>query len=298
MKIPLFKILSLLMLEFSHVFLLAQSLSQQVWTQYAATQEPGASPERQAKLLANSLSAVLKASLSPEEQAWIDRIEAARVRLNASTQEIRFLDYGVRFPGQERLAQPIESIDLVSTISQRSSKAPFWNLLLFKLMRALQPQSGLEMGTCVGLSAAYQGAALSLNGTGSLVTIEGVRDLAAVARQTLQGLDITPVEVVHGWFKKALPTVLARTAPIDYAFIDGHHQEDATLRYFEQLLPHLSQPALLVFDDIKWSEGMRRAWATISADPRVQVSMDLGPLGLTWLDPSLPLRATLTFPLQ
>jgi len=37
---------------------------------------------------------------------------------------------------------------------------------------------------------------------------------------------------------------------------------------------------LVVFDDIAWSDGMRRAWNRIARSEGVEVAVDLGPLGL------------------
>jgi predicted O-methyltransferase YrrM len=43
---------------------------------------------------------------------------------------------------------------------------------------------------------------------------------------------------------------------LDFAFIDGHHDERATVAYFQQMKPSLSPGAVVLFYDIKWSSGM------------------------------------------
>ena len=68
--------------------------------------------------------------------------------------------------------------------------------------------------------------------------------------------------------------------PIDYAFIDGHHDEKATISYFEKVMPHLSKNAILVFDDISWSDGMRRAWKHIEKNKLIKISLNLGVVGV------------------
>jgi hypothetical protein len=45
-------------------------------------------------------------------------------------------------------------------------------LFLYCLARALAPAAVLELGTCLGVSAAYLSAALEANGSGQLVTID------------------------------------------------------------------------------------------------------------------------------
>ena len=203
----------------------------------------------------------------PGEADWTDRIERMRAELEAST------DVTDRW-GREAT---------IGEITRSASKKPLWASLLFRLVRHLRPASCIEMGTCVGISGAYQAAALALNGAGRLVTLEGHEALVAVARGTFAQLGLTQAEVRAGRFEDTLEPALDDMDPVDYLFIDGHHQEDATLAYFEQALPHLSRCATLVFDDITWSEGMQRAWARLQEDERVTVSVDLRSIGLCLL---------------
>jgi predicted O-methyltransferase YrrM len=172
----------------------------------------------------------------------------------------------------------------VGHISRVASKPPFWCGLLFELIRTVHPKSCIEMGTAVGISAAYQGAALRLNGDGDLVTLEGAGSLANIARKNFQELGLDTVDVVVGRFQDTLPDVLASRKPVDYVFVDGHHDERATLDYFDQILPFLSGISLVVFDDIAWSDGMKRAWGRIAHHEAVEVAVDLGPVGLCVVD--------------
>ena len=45
-------------------------------------------------------------------------------------------------------------------------------------------------------------------------------------------------------------------------------------------MPYLSNGAVVVFDDISWSTGMRKAWAEIEEDERVSASIDLHTMGI------------------
>ena len=69
-------------------------------------------------------------------------------------------------------------------------------------------------------------------------------------------------------------------APVDYLFIDGHHDRDATIRYFRDAATHLADHAVVIFDDISWNDGMREAWRTIRQDHNICTSVDLGPMGI------------------
>ena len=105
-----------------------------------------------------------------------------------------------------------------------------------------------------------------------------------LAARNLAGLHLRNIEVVTGRFDRTLDNVLRTAATLDYAFIDDHHDEHATVAYFQQLAPFMLADALLVFDDISWSLGMVRAWATITTDPRIRAAVSLRAVGLCVLD--------------
>ena len=89
-----------------------------------------------------------------------------------------------------------------------------------------------------------------------------------------------PAEVITGRFQDTLAPLFDKRPAIDFAFVDGHHDRDATLSYFEQLVPHLSSEGVLVFDDIAWSAGMADAWSRIRSDHRVGLAVDLFKVGI------------------
>lgn len=246
-------------------------------------------------------TSTLKRSVSPEEKSWTDRIERLRTEMNASTRQITRRDFGAGRPGsnrtQEEMRDGVEVSDSLGRISQNVSKPAMWCLLLFRLIRNMRPQSCIEMGTAVGISGAYQAAALKLNEHGRLSTLEGAGSLADIARHNLQLLDLDTVDVAVGRFQDTLPEVLVQRQPVDYIFVDGHHDEQATLAYFEQILPFLAETALLVFDDIRWSDGMTAAWNQISRDQRVGAAVDLGPVGLCVIDSSMTGHKSFRIPL-
>ena len=200
------------------------------------------------------------------------RIEALRQELAASDAVVGRIDFG----GDDGV--PV--LGTIGELCRRSSTAPAWSRLLFHLAREAAPVNALELGTALGFSAAYQGAALEGNGHGRLVTIEGAPPLADLARDHLARIGIGTVEVVTGRFRDALPPVLERLQPLEFVYIDGHDDGRATLDYFGTLLPAITRPALLVFDDIGISPGMRAAWEEIAQHPRVTLAVDLHKLGV------------------
>jgi predicted O-methyltransferase YrrM len=236
------------------------------------------------KSLANVLDAVMQNRYSYEEKDWIEKIEMLRNSLNTSSIEISITDYGAGSPDinltAEEMSQGIVVARTIGEVCQSASKPYKWDFLLFKLVREFRPSVCLELGTALGISAAYQAAACELNHHGRIVTLEGAESLVSLARENFQRLGIERVDIVLGRFQDSLQDVLDENAPIDFVFIDGHHDENATLTYFRQILPHLSDGAILIFDDISWSRGMERAWNSIQKDRTLKVSVDLFSVGV------------------
>jgi predicted O-methyltransferase YrrM len=261
----------------------------------------GRQPHPLAGPLARVLGSASRPPSAPEEQAWVARIERLRAELQASTDPVAWLDHGAGTPESNRtpaaMHAGVEVTQPLGEVCTIASKSPFWCSVLFRIVRALRPRACVEMGTAVGISAAYQAAALTLNGLGTLTTLEGGAALADVARDTLRRLGLDTATVVAGRFADTLGEILRSRGPVDYVFVDGHHDGEATLAYFEQMVPCLAPTAVVILDDIAWSRSMRAAWRTLVEDERVRLAVDLGPLGLCVVDDSIARRRVFRIPL-
>jgi predicted O-methyltransferase YrrM len=213
----------------------------------------------------------------PEERAWIARIENRRRATNSSTEVCRYQGF---MPNNCNMVFE----EVVGERSRLSSKSPAEAAFLFSMVRQQKPASCIEMGTCVGISSSYIAAALRLNNRGKLISLEGVPALAEIARHNFSALCLEKlVEVVVGPFHDTLLPTLQAASPIDFIFIDGHHDEQATQRYFAMALPFLARLCVAIFDDINWSEGMRRAWSNIIAAPQCTARFSLRGFGIAVL---------------
>jgi len=234
--------------------------------------------------LANVIDETLGNKISREEIIWINKIEDLRRYLNSSSTQISIVDYGKGSPESnvnlEEMYRGKVISKTIGEVCQTTSKAYPWTLLLFKLIREFRPSICLELGTSLGISAAYLAAALELNEHGKIVTLEGAESLASLARENFKKISLNRVHLRTGRFQDILEKVLIEQGNIDFAFIDGHHDKDATLNYFEKIVPFLPDFAIVVLDDISWSTDMRKAWNNIVLDERVRVSVKLGNLGI------------------
>jgi predicted O-methyltransferase YrrM len=218
-----------------------------------------------------------------DEREWIRRIEVWRRELTGDQRAVSAeIEPGAGAPDWvERINRPAP----VWGIPCLFGIAPQWGLFQMRLVRELAPVSCLELGTGIGLSAAYQAAALELNGTGTLTTLDRARGWGAVAGQGLSALGLAGRVRIHsGEIDDTAPRVLERIAPLDYAFFDADHTEQATVRHFDMVLPHLAPGAVAVLDDLSFSAAMRRAWSTIRRRDRVSTSMALGRMAVVAVD--------------
>ena len=198
-------------------------------------------------------------------------VESIRKKMYADNRVVKVNDLGAGSAiagGKERK---------LSAIARRAAKPMKYGQLLFRMVSTWQPGTILELGTSLGITTAYLSLA---NPHANVISIEGAPEVAAIARENLRLSGAVNARVEEGDFDDQLPRYLATSASIDFAFIDGNHLREPTIRYFEQLLPAIHNESVIVFDDIHWSSGMEAAWETIKSHKAVRCSIDLFFIGV------------------
>ena len=89
----------------------------------------------------------------------------------------------------------------------------------------------------------------------------------------LQKFNINNVETVVTEFSTFLKTEI-KNCDWKLIYFDGNHSKQATLEYFELLLPTITNETVWIFDDIHWSSDMEEAWEIIQKHPKVTVTID------------------------
>ncbi|GAA4313897.1 class I SAM-dependent methyltransferase [Compostibacter hankyongensis] len=204
---------------------------------------------------------------------FFNRIEKRRRQLETDDRSIRVTDFGagsLHTGSRERK---------VSEIARHAAKPPKYAQLLFRLVNYFQPGFVLELGTSLGVSTAYLAAA---NRQAQVVTMEGCPETAKVATETFAALQLTNIELITGNFDETLAPVLQALPRLDFAFIDGNHRKEPTLRYFSQCLTKAHKDTVLIFDDIHWTKDMEAAWRQIQEHPQVTLTADLFFIGLVF----------------
>ncbi len=167
----------------------------------------------------------------------------------------------------------------ISGIAKHALTSPKVAQLLYRLVKYQQPQNMIELGTCLGTTSLYLKKAAP---EAELYTIEGCPEIAKAAKGVFEKSKIQGIKQVVDNFDNTLKGVIDSLDRLDFVFIDGNHQKDATIKYFEWCLPKIHENTLLAFHDIYWSKGMKEAWEQIKAHPQVTVAIDLFWIGLVY----------------
>ncbi|MBP9883089.1 MAG: class I SAM-dependent methyltransferase [Chitinophagales bacterium] len=200
-------------------------------------------------------------------------IENVRKELLQSHQALSFINYGAG----SNSGLPV--IKTISSILRKSSSTPKKAQLLFRIAGYYKCIKIIELGTNMGISAMY----LASSGANTkVVTIEGAKELAEIARSNATTLGMQNIEILEDVFEDALPLALQKFGKTDLVYFDGNHRKEATLAYFYEVLPHLHEKSILIFDDIYWSAEMKEAWLEIRTNPSVTITIDLFYFGLVF----------------
>ena len=158
---------------------------------------------------------------------------------------------------------------VVKHIASHAGSTVFRSKLLLRLVDYFKFEHILELGTSLGI-ATY---AMHLgNPDAKITSIEGCPNTTRFTRKNLIQNSASHISLLNGDFGAVIP--LLEHNKFDFIFIDGNHQKEATIEYFETLLKNSHNNTVFVFDDIYWSKGMTEAWETIKQHPRVTVTVD------------------------
>lgn len=209
------------------------------------------------------------------ERAWINQVEVRRGELPRE----------LASPGPAAIWDS-SAVEGAAGICGMLSVPRAWGRFLFHLVRRLQPQSCLEIGTGLGVSATYQAAALELNGTGKLITVDTM-DHARAAESSFAKLGLGQrASLIIDEPGKGVARAIELGSPFGFVLIDADHTETATIRDFDAVSPHLGAGAVVIVDDIGWNDGMQRAWEVIRHRPRVELGLGLRRFGIVAMSTS------------
>lgn len=251
------------------IFQKAKRTSKRLFFSNKTIQELKSHDDEIVRKMGKVLKRSLEKDLTKEEQKIADKVESLRSSYKSTSLTIAATNE------ENNPAQ-----DDVAYILRVASKSRLWLIFQLVLIREFNIQRGLEFGTCLGISAAYQAAAIKLNNGDELVTMEGLKSRHEFSENLFDELNIENIEARQGDFNELIPNVLDKNNLYDYLFLDGDHTYESTIQYFNQVLPYLKEQSIVILDDIRWSKEMERAWKEIRNHNQVIYSFDLELVGV------------------
>ena len=186
---------------------------------------------------------------------------------------IEVTDFGVGSKVFKSNKRKIAQIAKTAGISAKRAQ------LLFRISNYFQPENILELGTSLGLAT----SALALgNKNAQIITLEGCPNTASQCQLQLQKFRINNVACVITEFSGYLTSHNPQLTTHNLIYFDGNHSKEATLAYFDLLLPTITNDSVWIFDDIHWSAEMEIAWEAIKKHPKVSVTIDTFQWGLVF----------------
>jgi predicted O-methyltransferase YrrM len=214
-----------------------------------------------------------KVLLQSNGNKQLEMIELQRKKFLNNHSAIEVSDFGAGTQGK------IVPVRRISEIARRALIKPKYGRLLYQIAKFYECKNMLELGTSLGIGSAYLA---SSNPAFQLTTIEGCPNIASIANETIDVLDLKNVKLIVNQFDNILPVLVKNAKQFDLVYIDGNHRSEAMQHYFTLLLPHLSEKSMVVFDDIYWNSDMKQGWENIKQHPSVSLSIDVFQMGIVF----------------
>jgi len=224
------------------------------------------------QLIVNGLEVKLK-----EFKSTFKSAENFRQKLQLNNQLINIVDLGAN--GIKKKKQYTLKI---SEIAKKQAKPLYQIKTLIKLALYFKPQLIIEFGTSLGITSYHLASATAI----PIITIEGNAETAQLASKYLS--NFMHVTVINNSFDEWISNEIHQLSDNVLIFIDGNHQFNATIKYYDFFAQKATKNTILVFDDIYWNDEMKKAWQVIVEKNTNTVTIDLFYFGLVFFNLPTP----------
>ncbi len=163
------------------------------------------------------------------------------------------------------------------TVGERTSEEvrsePLMGRIFAWIAATRRPDAIVEIGTAFGVSGMYWLAGLELAARGRLYTFEANEGWGQIARGNLEAVS-SRFQLTVGPFEDNVRAVLGDRR-MDIGFIDAIHTSAFVFAQYEILKRYAAPGALILFDDITFSDDMKACWRWLAALPEVQASAEI-----------------------
>ncbi len=203
-------------------------------------------------------------------------LKSHRKALRSDTSMVEMKDFGQGSRVFKGNARKVSEVVKNAGMKKKRQK------LLFRLAKYFKSETVLELGTSLGLGT----VALSLSNEFSAInTVEGCPNTLSKAQEYFEKFNLHNIQIHQELFSDFLENT---STQFDLIFIDGDHNGERTLGYFNSLLKKVHNDSVIIFDDIYWSKDMTVAWQKIITNENVTVSIDTFQWGLVFFRKEQP----------
>jgi len=211
----------------------------------------------------------------------VSDIEKLRQQLLQNNSRIDFEDFGA---GSRTIRSSNKTI---KSIAGNQLKPKRIAEIIYNIVAHYSCFRIVELGTSLGITTSYIAKAqksIKADDAVKLISIEGSKSIHEIASKNLESLHLsTSTTLINSNFDDCLVDILKDLKSVDLFFVDGNHTKNATINYFEAVLPFAHNSTIIIFDDIYWSEGMSDAWNYIKNSEAVTCTIDLFFMGIVVL---------------
>lgn len=165
-------------------------------------------------------------------------------------------DFGA---GSKKLGNNRKIKDIFNTSVSKGRKAR----KLYGTIKYLQPKKSLEFGTSLGLSSL-----ILAENSETITTVEGCQATYNFASKIINSApNKRNIIAFNQQFSGYLNSLKPEESKFHFFYLDGHHNGVATFNYIEKISPYLVDGAVILIDDIRWSEDMLVTWKKLQKLP-------------------------------
>jgi predicted O-methyltransferase YrrM len=227
------------------------------------------------------LTFLLERQLPGGDYGPVDRIEALRAELAGRSGVIEVFDAvgahaSSTADARRRLDEKRPAVRSLFETAHVSSVSALWGTFLYLCASDSRAKTILELGSGAGISGCYLGSAPTCR---RFITVEGSADRARLAEAHLCQI-VGNVEVVSASFDAALDRLIPSLHDgLDFVFVDGDKTKGSYVTLLERLSARLNHGAVVVFDDIQWSD-VQDDWNALCARPGLSFAINVGRFGV------------------
>jgi predicted O-methyltransferase YrrM len=205
------------------------------------------------------------------DQPLVNKIEQIREKMKSDRRSILVNDLG------SKSDQPKTNLRKVSDIVRHSPVTSKYGNLLSNMAAEFGKPLIIELGTSLGISTLYMAASCE---EANVITIEGCKEIAALARQNIVEAGLNNINILEGSFDEILAAFPCYNIKPGLIFIDGNHRKEAVIKYFNLLSEISGNNTVFIIDNINYSRGMAEAWNELKLHKNVSVSIDIFRMGI------------------